>query len=111
MAPRRRQITGGIYFQEFSALDTKGAGLFACGVAIMFFGLYLLAPVPTDTADQTPEELAAAAALAVTKQCATPPHAVTPRMHSFTVYFHLHLLRSRPTLGRAHPPPPPSPLP
>ena len=50
-----------------------GAGLFACGVAIMFFGLYLLAPVPTDTADQTPEEQAQKAALAVVKQCAAHP--------------------------------------
>jgi len=37
-------ITGGIYFQEFNQLSITGAAMFSAGVAVMFVGLYLLAP-------------------------------------------------------------------
>ena len=45
-------VTGGIYFKEFAELTVFSAAMFGLGVAIMFVGLYLLAPVTSFEEDQ-----------------------------------------------------------
>ena len=47
-------VTGGIYFQEFMELTPVSSVMFGLGVAIMFVGLYLLAPV-TSFEDDRPD--------------------------------------------------------
>lgn len=44
-------LQGGVYFQEFSKFTTRQTLFFLLGVAIVFFGVYLLTPNPREKGD------------------------------------------------------------
>ena len=92
-------ISGGIYFKEFEALEGYQWFGFASGIAIMFTGLYMLAPL-----DEVQETLPSA----ISDSCRAENAAgASNSSHGRTAAFSSRA-KTMPTAGKNHPPPPPS---